>query len=156
MIDDKATPCVGLCSTVYGDDVCRGCKRFYHEVIDWNQYDVSRKQKTWWRLEQLAVEILQPKIEIVDIEILRAQLDKHQIRYFRFQSPFCWAHALLRAGAEKINDITCYGLKLHRDYIQLSLVEFLHKIEDEFYQKSIDWFNDSIDEIEPIELFVHK
>ncbi|MCF8976542.1 DUF1289 domain-containing protein, partial [Pseudomonas edaphica] len=26
------TPCVGLCSTVYGDLVCRGCKRFHHEV----------------------------------------------------------------------------------------------------------------------------
>ncbi|HBZ99754.1 MAG TPA: DUF1289 domain-containing protein, partial [Pseudomonas sp.] len=21
------TPCIGLCSTVYGDVVCRGCKR---------------------------------------------------------------------------------------------------------------------------------
>ncbi|MCA4075779.1 DUF1289 domain-containing protein, partial [Pseudomonas kurunegalensis] len=29
------TPCVGLCSTVYGDTVCRGCKRFHHEVINW-------------------------------------------------------------------------------------------------------------------------
>ncbi|WP_317135104.1 DUF1289 domain-containing protein [Piscirickettsia litoralis] len=45
MIDGKATPCVGLCSTVYGDDVCRGCKRFYHEIIDWNQYDINQKQK---------------------------------------------------------------------------------------------------------------
>ncbi|WP_235602801.1 hypothetical protein [Piscirickettsia litoralis] len=99
---------------------------------------------------------MQPKIEIVDIEILRAQLDKHQVRYFRFQSPFCWIHALLRAGAEKINDIDRYGIKLHRDYIQLSLVEFLHKIEDEFYQKSTDWFNDSIEEIEPIEFVIQK
>lgn len=32
------TPCIGLCSTVYGDLVCRGCKRFHHEVIQWNGY----------------------------------------------------------------------------------------------------------------------
>lgn len=36
------TPCVGLCSTVYGDLVCRGCKRFHHEVIHWNGYKIGR------------------------------------------------------------------------------------------------------------------
>ncbi|MEC7008614.1 MAG: DUF1289 domain-containing protein, partial [Pseudomonadota bacterium] len=30
------TPCIGVCSTGIGDSVCRGCKRFSHEVIHWN------------------------------------------------------------------------------------------------------------------------
>jgi predicted Fe-S protein YdhL (DUF1289 family) len=47
------TPCVGLCSTVYGDLVCRGCKRFHHEVIHWNGYDEEKKRAVWLRLEQL-------------------------------------------------------------------------------------------------------
>ena len=37
------TPCVGICSTTYGDEVCRGCKRFYFEVINWNKYDENEK-----------------------------------------------------------------------------------------------------------------
>ena len=37
------TPCVGMCSTTFGDFVCRGCKRWLHEVIDWNGYDEANK-----------------------------------------------------------------------------------------------------------------
>ena len=33
MVNRTRTPCVGICSTTYGDDVCRGCKRFSFEVI---------------------------------------------------------------------------------------------------------------------------
>ena len=50
------TPCVGLCSTVYGDLVCRGCKRYHHEVIQWNGYNAEEKQAVWLRLEQLLVQ----------------------------------------------------------------------------------------------------
>jgi len=38
------TPCVGLCSTVFGDTVCRGCMRFVHEVIDWNKYNPEQNK----------------------------------------------------------------------------------------------------------------
>ena len=37
------TPCIGVCSTGIGDSVCRGCKRFAHEVIDWNSYTPEQK-----------------------------------------------------------------------------------------------------------------
>jgi predicted Fe-S protein YdhL (DUF1289 family) len=30
------SPCVGVCSTTFGDDICFGCKRSYDEVIRWN------------------------------------------------------------------------------------------------------------------------
>ena len=44
------TPCVGLCSTVYGDLVCRGCKRFHHEVVNWNAYSDEEKRAVWRRI----------------------------------------------------------------------------------------------------------
>jgi len=56
------TPCVGLCSTVYGDTVCRGCKRFHHEVINWNGYDDAQKRAVWLRLEQLLVQVMMAKL----------------------------------------------------------------------------------------------
>lgn len=37
---DLRTPCIGICSTTsLGDRVCRGCKRYAAEVIDWNSCD---------------------------------------------------------------------------------------------------------------------
>ena len=58
------TPCVGVCSTVFGDQVCRGCKRFHHEVIEWNGYTDVQKETVWNRLESLKVLIMKSKIFI--------------------------------------------------------------------------------------------
>ena len=52
MIRDLGTPCIGICSTVYGDEVCRGCKRTFTEVIDWNnlsEEDIIRLQDDYQR-----------------------------------------------------------------------------------------------------------
>ncbi|MEM6999589.1 MAG: DUF1289 domain-containing protein [Pseudomonadota bacterium] len=47
------TPCVGICSTTYGDLVCRGCKRFAHEIVSWNTYDDGQRDQIWQRLHGL-------------------------------------------------------------------------------------------------------
>ncbi len=39
-----------MCSTTFGDFVCRGCKRWLHEVIDWNSYDDVNKRVVIERL----------------------------------------------------------------------------------------------------------
>ncbi|MEM1432959.1 MAG: DUF1289 domain-containing protein [Pseudomonadota bacterium] len=49
----RRTPCVGVCSTTYGDLVCRGCKRFAHEIVDWNRYSDSQRAEIMERLETL-------------------------------------------------------------------------------------------------------
>ena len=38
------TPCIGLCSTVFGDSVCRGCLRFVHEGEVFNEIGVLAKK----------------------------------------------------------------------------------------------------------------
>ena len=73
------TPCVGVCSTVFGDQVCRGCKRFQHEVIQWNSYSDLEKEKVWNRLETLKVLIMKSKILIQDKTLLKNKLDLHNI-----------------------------------------------------------------------------
>lgn len=52
------TPCVGICSTTYGDLVCRGCKRFSHEIVQWNGYDKDQQGLIWERLTNLRDEVL--------------------------------------------------------------------------------------------------
>ncbi len=58
MARTKRTPCVGICSTTYGDLVCRGCKRFAHEIVQWNGYDEAQQTKIWQRLHSLRAEVL--------------------------------------------------------------------------------------------------
>ncbi|WP_446731421.1 DUF1289 domain-containing protein [Pseudomonas sp. PSKL.D1] len=34
IIQSIKTLCIGRCSTVFGDRVCRGCHRFHEEIVD--------------------------------------------------------------------------------------------------------------------------
>ena len=49
----RLSPCIGVCSTTYGDLVCRGCNRFAHEVVQWNGYDDDQRTVIWRRLDEL-------------------------------------------------------------------------------------------------------
>ena len=42
-MDQTLSPCIGTCSTVSGDDICKGCLRTFDEVITW--HTLSDKQK---------------------------------------------------------------------------------------------------------------
>ena len=39
-----SSPCIGICSTTYGDTICRGCGRTAEEVRDWNTYSIDRRR----------------------------------------------------------------------------------------------------------------
>lgn len=41
---------MGVCSTVYGDDACKGCKRYYDEVIAWNTWTLPQKRAVYARM----------------------------------------------------------------------------------------------------------
>ncbi|CAB1210456.1 DUF1289 domain-containing protein [Acinetobacter bouvetii] len=61
------TPCAGRCSTVFGDSVCRGCRRFNHEVIKWNTYTPEQHTAIWRRLDSQLDQILIPMLPMADI-----------------------------------------------------------------------------------------
>lgn len=44
------SPCVGVCSTSFGDDICYGCKRTSDEVIKWNSLSDEEKNQINLRL----------------------------------------------------------------------------------------------------------
>ena len=51
-LNGSLSPCAGKCSTVFGDQVCRGCRRFSYEVIEWNRYSEEQKLLIWKRLDE--------------------------------------------------------------------------------------------------------
>lgn len=140
MIRKVPTPCIGVCSTGIGDDVCRGCKRFAHEVIDWNAYSDAQRRIIAERRESYLVNAVRSQLEIVDEPLLLAQLRHQQIRFHREQNPYCWVFELLRAGASQIADPTDYGLRPTTQARGVPLVELRRRIDEDFYALSVAYY----------------
>lgn len=44
------TPCIAICSTSQGDDLCKGCGRTFDEVQLWPEMSPAEKRATWRRI----------------------------------------------------------------------------------------------------------
>lgn len=44
------TPCIAICSTSQGDDMCKGCGRTFDEVQLWPEMSPAEKRATWRRI----------------------------------------------------------------------------------------------------------
>ncbi len=62
----RRTPCIGICSTTYGDLVCRGCKRFAHEIVQWNAFEHDQRQAVWQRLLTLRAGAVRTVLVVTD------------------------------------------------------------------------------------------
>lgn len=116
--------------------MCRGCKRFLHEVVDWNGYDDARKREIVLRLEALLVQVMRSKLQILDAARLRQQLEQRQIRFVPEQSPYCWAYQLIARGARLIKRLDAYGLALLPEFRDWALVDVRDAIDNEFFALS--------------------
>lgn len=130
------TPCVGICSTIYGDDVCRGCFRLAQEVVDWNAYQAHQKLSILTRLNQNTTAIVSQKLHIFDAQRLKEKCQHHRIRIREEFSPYTWAHALLREGLHEIKDIKKYGIEVFSQFQHLSLAKLIEMIDDEIFVNS--------------------
>ena len=133
LVAQVKTPCIGVCSTGIGDSVCRGCKRYAHEVIHWNAYSQQQKRIIDDRLNLFLTQIVETKLRIDDVNLLKWHLDAQQIAYSANKSPYLWAYALLRAGASQIKELGPYGLYLDAQYRHLPLTSIRRVIDEEFY-----------------------
>ena len=70
-----------MCSTGIGDSVCRGCKRFAHEVIDWNSYTPEQKDIVDRRLGDFSPAASVTKLRVTDRALLQWQLQVQQLSY---------------------------------------------------------------------------
>lgn len=131
------TPCVGICSTIYGDLVCRGCFRSMQEVIDWNAYEAAQKLSILERLNQKISSATASKLRVVNAELLKAKCYQYHIKIREEFSPYTWAHALLRGGLHEIKDISKYGITILPEYTELSLAKLIEIIDDELFSEHL-------------------
>jgi predicted Fe-S protein YdhL (DUF1289 family) len=127
------TPCIGVCSTGIGDAVCRGCKRFSHEVIHWNSYTPAQKRVVDARLSGFLSQCVSNKIRVIDKALLKWQLQVQQVRFVPHHDEYCWVFSLLRAGAGQIEQPRDFGFEVDIAYHALPLAALRDTIDREFY-----------------------
>ena len=139
-INKVETPCIGVCSTGIGDSVCRGCKRYVHEIIDWNIYTSKQRRAVTVRLQDLLSQVVSAKVEVTDRERLLTHLRRQQIDHNENQSSQVLIYALLRVGASQIKDARRFGFTVNQQYKDDSLVSFKRQIDDDFYTLSCAYY----------------
>ena len=135
MTKSLKTPCIGVCSTVFGDDVCRGCKRFQHEVIQWNSYSEPEKESVLTRLETLKTQIMQSKVLILDEQVLKQQLESLKIIFNQDTNPYCWVFDLFRQASQSIGDTSEFGFEILSSQTD-NLLALKKIIEEELFELS--------------------
>ncbi|MCX7122458.1 MAG: DUF1289 domain-containing protein [Gammaproteobacteria bacterium] len=127
------TPCIGICSTIYGDEICRGCFRHYQDVIDWNTFDSPKKIEILQMLDQLTMRILKQKINLFDPALLQKKCLEYKLRIRLNWNPHTWAHVLMREGMDKIVQPEKYGFQIKSPFKHLSIAKLVEIIDDELF-----------------------
>lgn len=133
------TPCVGLCSTVYGDQVCRGCKRFSHEIVDWNRYSERQREAVWLRLEQLLNQVITPRIELVSaIKLERALESRNVLVDTAMPLAMKVLRLISRLGDEPLESA---GLKVRGDWEGMSTRQLRDELDQTFFALSQAYYD---------------
>jgi len=136
-MDNVKTPCIGICSTTsLGDKICRGCKRFNFEVIDWNQYSESEKRAVLSRIDLLTSQIMAERFRIHSVQKLQQALDDYCFFYDEALSPWCWLHNLLQKRLYRINSLSELGVELAPDYAGVDIRDLMLEINQELFTLS--------------------
>ena len=123
----STTPCLGICSTTYGDDVCKGCKRFVHEIISWTKYSQDERALVNDRLEKFKILILQERFKIHDVDLLAIKLKENAINYNNSMDPLTWIFDLLRAAGSQNLDLEQFGITSLKNYDPMTIRDEVNK-----------------------------
>ena len=132
----SSTPCIGICSTTFGDDVCKGCKRFSHEITNWGKFSTDERAVVNSRLEQFKTTILEEKFSISDSELFESKMNEFSINFNSSLEPITWIFDLLRASSNKDLNVNDFGIEILPAFSDLSLIELRDLINQEMLQLS--------------------
>lgn len=137
----SATPCIGICSTTFGDDVCKGCRRFSHEIINWPKYSDDERAIVNSRIEQFKIKVLQEKFSIVDPDVFHSKLSEHSIKFNDSMEPITWLFDLLRASGKQELNLEDFGVQVLPQYAHYPLPDLKQLMNTEFSELSEAYFN---------------
>ena len=140
----SSTPCLGICSTTFGDEVCKGCKRFANEIVSWTKYSQEEREIVNDRLEKFKIQILQHRFAITDKNLFESMLEEKAINFNHSLDPLTWIFDLFRAAGSQTFDISNFGIKslVHfnpktiRDEINNELLELSEAHHERYFKKN--------------------
>ena len=140
----SSTPCLGICTTTFGDEVCKGCKRFSHEIVSWTKYSIEEREIVNDRLEKFKVQILKDRFEVFDDKLLSKNLDQMGINFNHSLDPLTWIYDLFRAAGSQTFDLENFGIKSLknfdalkvRDEINRELLELSEVHHERYFKKN--------------------
>ena len=132
----SSTPCIGICSTTFGDDVCKGCKRFSYEITNWGKFSNDERAVVNSRLEQFKVNILEEKFTIADRNLFESKMNEFSINFNSSLEPLTWIFDLLRASSNNDLILSDFGVEILPKFSNLSLVDLRDLINEEMLQLS--------------------
>ena len=135
----KRTLCIGVCSTTYGDDICRGCRRFRHEITSWINYSDSEKNIINRRLEKFKVTVLEEKFLVADIDKFKEALNQSKIRFNQDLEPICWVFDLFRSLNTEDLNLKDFGLAIQKEFSNIPLPQLKEDVNKEFYELSFHY-----------------
>lgn len=138
----RSTPCVGICSTTYGDLVCRGCKRFSHEIVAWNVYNDDQRDRIWHRLYALRDQATALFVTVSDERRLREAGNAAQLRFGMEVSLQTLSYEVLRRRARDLRSLDPIGL-VALDGRRLEPIAVRDAIDTEFHVRSVAYFEHS-------------
>lgn len=127
----RRTPCVGICSTTYGDLVCRGCKRFAHEIVGWNGYREEQRELVWARLNGLLADSVRTVLVVVDEDRLRRVASELMITDATVMPAEILAFQVLRVRPLPLDEV---GLQARR--ADAPTRDVARQVDTEFYARS--------------------
>lgn len=130
------TPCIGVCSTGIGDSVCRGCKRFAHEVIGWNSYNDDERRAIMARIEALITQVVQERVVVLDEAQLRKQLKQNKVRVNPGANAYCLAYEAIRAFGSQLKDLAWVGCCPSDDWQNVPVAELKVSIDTTLFELS--------------------
>ena len=134
MVNRTRTPCVGICSTTYGDDVCRGCKRFSFEVINWNAFEPEERESIWKRLEKLKSQIMASRLKVSDSKKLEESIKNFQLKIKDDLNDLSKAFEVIKQVSESFDNLDEFGIDVFEKNKSLTFLK--EEIESELYTLS--------------------
>lgn len=122
------TPCAGRCSTVFGDHVCRGCRRFSHEVIQWNAYTPEQQHAVWKRLDIQLDQILIPMLPHANLRHVEGFVLSKRVRLMKDASVGRKLYHALKICEKHRQFAEESGLAIRQKQVKPLWDEFEHRI----------------------------
>lgn len=128
MTDNKFidSPCIGFCSTTYGDDYCKGCYRHFDQVIQWEQLSFEEKKIFYKKIS----EIIKPLVtDYLELECKEQFAQGCKVYNVTIQSDLpieYHMYQLLQKASIKLHE-SPYGLRKKSNYSWSELYSLIDK-----------------------------